>query len=287
MNYDLSVFVAIQKRKSIRTYEKTDIDNNVTADIIKILNTDNTGPFANRARFSIIRTDDYKDQNARLGTYGFIGGASRFIVGAVQKNDPMNLEDYGYILESKILHFTQMGLGTCWIGGSLRRSEFAKTITLKEDEVIPAITPIGYSKDGYDFRDNLIRIVAGSKHRKPWKELFFDEDFSRPFPNDDSQGFSRVLEMVRLAPSASNRQPWRLIRQGTLFHFYLFRRNPDKVSASDVDLQRIDMGIAYCHFELSARELGLRGKWLINKPGIVLDASMEYCASWEWIHFHI
>jgi hypothetical protein len=205
----------------------------------------------------------------------------------VTKNDPKNLEDYGYILESKILHFTQMGLGTCWIGGSLRRSEFAKTIALKEDEVLPSITPIGYSKDGYNFRDNLIRVVAGSEHRKPWKELFFEEDFSRPITEEDAGSFARVLEMVRLAPSASNKQPWRIVRQGNLFHFFLFRKDPEREHTPGIDLQRIDMGIAFCHFELSAQELGLQGKWLINKPGIVLDAGMGYCASWEWIHFHV
>ena len=33
-------------------------------------------------------------------------------------------------------------------------------------------------------------------------------------------------------------------------------------------MQRIDMGIAMCHFELTLREMGLPGQWLHAQPGI-------------------
>ena len=32
------------------------------------------------------------------------------------------------------------------------------------------------------------------------------------------------------------------------------------------DLQRVDMGIAMCHFELAARERGLAGRWVVEQP---------------------
>ena len=48
-----------------------------------------------------------------------------------------------------------------------------------------------------------------------------------------------------------------------------------------VDLQRIDMGIAMCHFELTAHELGLKGKWQIDDPQILApDQLAEFTASW-------
>jgi hypothetical protein len=41
------------------------------------------------------------------------------------------------------------------------------------------------------------------------------------------------------------------------------------------------MGIAMCHFEMTAGELGLKGKWDIKEPMIEKPATLcEYTASW-------
>jgi hypothetical protein len=92
--------------------------------------------------------------------------------------------------------------------------------------------------------------------------------------------------MVRIGPSASNRQPWRILKDGEQWHFYLQRspgyrkRRTVKLFATS-DLQRVDMGIAMCHFELTARELGLDGYWEVNSKQITIeDSTVEYIASW-------
>jgi hypothetical protein len=47
------------------------------------------------------------------------------------------------------------------------------------------------------------------------------------------------------------------------------------------DLQRMDMGIAMCHFELTAREQGLHGHWETLAPAIEnSDELTEYTVSW-------
>ena len=47
------------------------------------------------------------------------------------------------------------------------------------------------------------------------------------------------------------------------------------------DLQRLDMGIAMCHFELAADEAGFDGEWVVDDPGIELpDDLTEYTTSW-------
>jgi hypothetical protein len=48
-----------------------------------------------------------------------------------------------------------------------------------------------------------------------------------------------------------------------------------------VDLQRIDMGIAMSHFELTAKELGLNGSWGVMSPSVsVLPDRTAYVQSW-------
>ena len=95
-----------------------------------------------------------------------------------------------------------------------------------------------------------------------------------------------ALEMVRLGPSASNRQPWRVVKGGEKWHFYL-QRSPGYQERrlvklyTTADLQRIDMGIAMCHFELTLKELGLEGKWVVEDPSSVEgDGFLEYSATW-------
>ena len=87
--------------------------------------------------------------------------------------------------------------------------------------------------------------------------------------------------MVRLAPSAVNKQPWRLILDGKKVHFFL-KRTMGFESMFKMDLQRIDMGIAMCHFELAANEVGVDGKWKVKEPDVgSLPEAMEYIVSWE------
>ena len=94
--------------------------------------------------------------------------------------------------------------------------------------------------------------------------------------------YALPLEMIRLGPSASNRQPWRIVKEPDRdsFHFVLERTRGYLRSYQGVDFQKIDMGIAMCHFELSARESGLDGSWEIRNPGLALGEGREYTVSW-------
>jgi len=90
--------------------------------------------------------------------------------------------------------------------------------------------------------------------------------------------------MVRLAPSASNKQPWRIVlsEDKNTCHFYLEPTPNYSGNKMGFEMQRIDMGIAMCHFELACKELKLSGKWKVNDPKIdLLNEQTEYIVSWE------
>jgi nitroreductase len=62
-----------------------------------------------------------------------VKGASSFLAVAVAKdNNSNNIEWLGYLFEKTILFATCLGLGTCWLGGTLNREEFARVINLKD-----------------------------------------------------------------------------------------------------------------------------------------------------------
>ena len=198
---------------------------------------------------------------------------------------PRDLEDYGFLLERIVLAATEMELGTCWIGGTFTRSSFSRRISLGRAEKMPAIVAVGIVADPRRARNTTLRRSIGSDNRLPWQELFSDGGFHRPLPREEADRFAAALEMVRLGPSASNRQPWRIVRDGPAWHFYLKRTKGYRgglgrlLSMSDV--QRVDMGIAMCHFALTAADMGLSGSWTIRDPAIsVPDALTEYVVSW-------
>ncbi len=112
--------------------------------------------------------------------------------------------------------------------------------------------------------ERFMRRFAGSD-RLHWKDLFFDGNTKTPLSSEKAGEYGEGLENVRLAPSASNQQPWRIVYddQQKTFSFYLSRTIGYR-KLRDVSFE-IDMGIAMCHFELTVAELGLTGKWRQNE----------------------
>jgi nitroreductase len=292
MAYTKPITEIIPKRYSCRTYTAAHIENQVLEALRDYAAGKQSGPFRTRSRFEIIAASEEDNNTLKgLGTYGFIQDASGFIIGATRESGN-SLEDFGYLMEEIILYATDLGLGTCWLGGTFTRSNFAEKISTQDDEIIPAVTSVGYPADNLRKIDLRIRKAAGSDHRLPWEELFFDTRFEVPLERQAAGEYIEPLEMVRLGPSASNKQPWRILRDGNHWHFYLhrtpgYRDNNYLKILKIADLQRVDMGIAMCHFELAARELGLNGGWEIlqskinlTQPQVGEDTQAEYLVSW-------
>jgi nitroreductase len=275
----------IKRRYSCRTYLGEPVAAGEQHELREFLAENTIGPLGSRARFSLLAASPGDSEALRhLGTYGFIKGATGFLVGAVRRG-PKDLEDYGYLLERIILFATGLGLGTCWLGGTFTKSRFAARFGgLDRYEAMPAVVSLGYIGD--DGTERIREREEGSR-RLPSSSLFFEERFDRPLTLAQADGFGTVLEGVRMAPSASNKQPWRIVRRGREWHFYLQRTrgygkgSPIFVLLRIADLQRIDLGIAMCHFDLAVRELGLTGAWAVHDPGIATPGHrVEYTATW-------
>lgn len=275
---------AIRKRYSCRTYSAEPLQKDHLATLSEFLETLQRGPFGSSARFSIIAST-HDDQHALkgLGAYGSVKDPQAFLVGAIETTST-SLEEYGYLVEQAVLKATELGIGTCWIGGIFTRSRFAERIQLSENEHIPAIVAMGYESE--DARNGFIRRTVKGFQRLQFEQLFFDTNYGTPIQRDSAQQYTQPLEMLRLAPSASNKQPWRVVRQERSWHFYLQRTKgygKGSLLFSVLrlpDLQRVDMGIAMCHFEFTARALGLHGSWIHHTPPLAHPESAEYIVTW-------
>ncbi|MCP5101811.1 MAG: nitroreductase, partial [bacterium] len=163
MQFSQSVTEVIKSRSSWRGYLAKSIEGEVKQRLDEFLAGNRTGLFGGEARFLLVAGSEADSNVLRgLGTYGFIKGARAFIVGAVKQSEK-SLEDYGYLMEKTVLFATDLGLGTCWLGGSFNKSNFSRKISAAADELVPAVAAVGYVRRKRSKRDTLIRWSVGSK----------------------------------------------------------------------------------------------------------------------------
>ena len=205
-------------------------------------------------------------------------GADTYVAGKYKKQRNAELS-FGYAFEKFILFATSLGLGTVWLAATIDRKAFEKAIQLKEDEVMPAVTPLGYAAEKRSIRESMMRRGMKSDSRVPFGELFFRDNFQNPLNESDAGIWQLPLEMVRLAPSATNKQPWRAVAEKNRVHFYE-KKTPGYDREATVDIQKVDLGIALCHFEIAAEESGLKGKFIQSDPGIMAAEDTEYIATY-------
>ena len=276
MNLDFPIEKTVKARSSVRTYEDRPLTSETKAQINKYIGT-LSNPFSADVSFRLLESKTAANGD-KLGTYGVIKGAKDFI-GATVAEGEFALEALGYSFEKLILYAASLGLGTCWLGGTFKRSEFTKAIAVKDNELFPAISPIGYPLGRKRLVESLARRIAKADIRKDWSELFFKNDFSRTLTQADAGDFAFPLEMLRLAPSAVNKQPWRIIQTENAYHFY--KTKAPESSRASLDIQRVDIGIAACHFHLAALEKNLPGRFeKLPAPDISTPEHEQYIFSW-------
>lgn len=281
MKFKNNVIDLMKKRTSTRTFETKEIEMDQLQKLESYLteiNDDAVALSGLKAKFflSSFKGTHLKDDK-KIGTYGVISGAKTYIVGVVDK-DEKNAVEFGYLFEKIVLAATDLGLQTCWLGGTFKRSDFEQNMDLSVNETIAIVSPLGYKKEKPRLMETAMRKVVGANNRKSWKELYFFKDPETPLTEKDAAEYAIPLEMVRLGPSASNKQPWRVVKDGEHFHFFLSRTKG--YGTTGFDMQLNDIGIAKCHFELSAEALGLYGEWIEKAPGIGVP-EWSYVCTWK------
>lgn len=267
----------VKQRHSCRSFDRRFLEPEFLATLEKFAAAV-APPFGSQLRFGIIDNEQVRAENLfSAGSYGMIKGARFYLAALVRRDEPRRWEDAGFALEAAVLRVTDLGLGSCWIGGVFDRRRFGRALGIRSGEQLPAVVAVGRPAEKRTLRDRLVRWSARGGQRKDAAALFFKDRWQTSLAYDQAGGWAQACECVRLAPSASNKQPWRIVRIGNAFHFFLARDKAYSAMMPLADLQRIDMGIAMCHFELSAAELGLDGEWRSAEPALSgTPANHEY-----------
>ena len=206
-----------------------------------------------------------------------LAGEDLYVAGMVDKKPYADVA-YGYSFEKLVIYAWSLGTGTVWIGGTMKRELFEKAAGLKDGRMMPCVSPLGYPAKK-SLKEVMMRKGVGADSRISADKLFFDGEWDRALT--PAADVCDALEAVRLAPSAVNKQPWRIVFKDGAYHFYEKKdRGYDRENTGD--LQKIDVGIALCHFVMSLEDAGRTCEVSVCDPGIATPEGVEYIASLKY-----
>lgn len=216
-----NLYEFIFKRKSVRKYDLNPLD-------IKIQNE--VEEFASNAKalFENIKTQ------FKIVSLGEANGllsikAPHYLIITSEKKDGY-LTNTGYILQQVDLFLSSKGIGTCYLGLTKPIKEIKKEL---ENEVVMVLA---FGNPAEDVHRNDISQFK----RKSYSEI------------TNIENCEKLLEPARLAPSATNSQPWYFTGDNENINIYCVKTNILKALVYE-KLNKFDMGIALYHIAAAAR----------------------------------
>jgi nitroreductase len=218
------IYNAIFKRKSIRKYDLSPLDKNTLKEISKHI--DDLQPLYKdiEVEIQIISTDDVNRRMMKKAPY--------YLAVFSEKKEGY-LTNVGFMLQQMDLMFSAMGIGSCWQGIPIPNKEVLNSSDLK-----------------------FIILMAFGKPSEPLYRKNISEFKRNPIEKITSiHDMDELLEPVRLAPSATNSQPW--FFKGTKNIIKTYSIKPNFLKAIVVKKYiPIDMGIALYHLKVAAEQYG-------------------------------
>jgi len=262
----MNIIEAMRLRSSVRTYKGEPLGEEELLKLREAIET-TSSPFGGDVTIRLGRFDLQGPQ--RPGTYGSISGASDYLLMAYGDGRDSALSA-GFRMEQVVLAATMLGLGTCWIAGTFKGRDFDRGQVWPDGESLKIVSPVGYAADRRRVIDRLFRKVAGSDGRKAFSQLFFTDRFRESLPIDSI--YAEPLGMLRLAPSSTNSQPWRVLVHGDEVSFY---------TRLDRMLSVLDCGIGICHFDACEKFTGHTGEYYRSASPIPAPHGWTYLVSYR------
>jgi nitroreductase len=229
-NYDI-----IFKRKSIRNYDSNPLDNETLKNINSMIK--NLKPLIEgiETDIRIISSDDVKTRIMKK--------APHYIVVFSEEKEGY-LTNVGYMLQQMDLILSAHGIGTCWQGIPTPNKDIIKSSKLKFVILMAFGTP----------NEPLHRQDVSEFKRKPLEKI------------TDMEDCREILEAVRLAPSATNSQPWFLSGDRNSINVYSIKPNFLKALVVKKYIP-IDIGILIYHLQVITEHLG-KNPEIVFKDGL-------------------
>ncbi|MGI6270102.1 MAG: nitroreductase family protein [Candidatus Howiella sp.] len=215
----MNIFDAIQERHSVRSYMKKEIPDDIAIQLKKEIQACN---IEGKLHIQLI-TNEPKAFDGFMARYGKFSGVQNYIA-LIGKQSSGLEEKLGYYGERIALFAQTLGLNTCWVAMSFRKSVTKHSCQINADEKLVCVLALGYG------------LTSGVQHRS--KSI---EEVCSPC-EEMPQWYKRGIQAALLAPTAMNQQKF----------LFSFSENIVSVKSTGGFYSKVDLGIAKYHFEIGA-----------------------------------
>ncbi len=260
----MELFDAICKRKSIRKYSSERLPEARLSEIENIIKA--TDRLYNNIDLNIqLVKDSERMQRTMKGIIGNFGKilAPHYLIITSEAKDGY-LENAGFAVEGIVLKLTSMGIATCWMGGHVKEDILRAEFGIGSRKNLVVFLALGYPENA----DNFIRKDPSEAKRKAISDFVIGS-------MDDT--WKKIMDAVRIAPSAANSQPWRFVFASGVIHVFCMKPSNFIMKRFFGTINRVDMGIALRHVDIAAKHLSSEVRF--EKLVLTESESGEYIIS--------
>ena len=244
-----NLYNAIFHRKSVRKYNMEPLANDILAEIKEYVNHVEPLEKTIDVEFSYISTNEVKN---------ILPIKAPHYLCVYSKRTGNYLTNVGFMLQQVDLYLSSKGIGSCWLGMAKPTNGVPTQLNGMEFVIMLAfgnsLDPVHRSDLSQFKRKDLVEVGT-------------------------AKGVDELLNAVRLAPSASNSQPWFITGDTEKLQIYRIKLGMIKAALFD-KMNKIDIGIGLCHLFLAAKVLGIDAQIIQDKQDqAIAPEGYEYMAS--------
>jgi nitroreductase len=242
-------YSTIFKRKSIRNFDLNSLKENELSEISNYLQALKPMYKDIKTEIKIVGPDNVKRRMMKKAPH-YIAIFSEVKEGY--------LTNIGFMLQQLDLFLSRNGIASCWQGIPAPKKELVNSSNLK----FVIFMAFGKPQDP----ETMHRSSIEEFKRKQLKEI------------TEIKGVDELLEAVRIAPSAANRQPWFFTGTEKFINAYASKSGFARFFVGKYP--QMDVGIALYHLKVSAEHFGSKTKILLDETARMnVPNGTEYIAS--------
>ena len=234
----MNLYEAISVRKSIRKFEKREIEKGLIEKLKRF--TKELQPIFFHISTEIFFHNIQEEMPIKKGRFCV---EAPYYISILSENSKEGQINAGFLMEQIVLFLTCHGIATCYQGSVHFFADYRKGSVKKEWIVIAAGYPIPYL---YREENDARRIPLA-------EQCYFKEEAGKQIIT--------ILKAANLAPSAFNQQPWKFLVYTNRIH--VMTRKETIFSKQFQINYFVDTGIALAHMAIAAEELWLDMEWKV------------------------
>lgn len=194
----------LEKRHSVRSYSDVPLNTETEKELEADINMINSHEAGFHFTLFFNQGDPFKGFRR---SYGMFRGVRNYLAAVVDTSFPDAHERAGYFAEQFVMKLTELGLGSCFVGGTYDAASVP--VQIRADWKLLFLVAFGHEGGKTSMISSLTAKMAHRHERLP-RDFFSGSDTELNAARKKFPWIDKALRAVAAAPSALNRQPVRI-----------------------------------------------------------------------------